>query len=162
LLEGLPGRDASILLQSPEDQPLSALREAILFNYVGLQTIDALYMMRVCRAIAQGEWAPPFSVDKPDLTRRGFVNCVYDGRHKYARYFSPLLLQRPTSFDDLMQNFEIELFDLQNDPDEVVNLGVDPANRELIMTMNQLLNTMLGREVGEAQLSFLPSSLFET
>lgn len=162
LLEGLPGRDASILLQSPEDQPVSALREAILFNYVGLQTIDALYMMRVCRAIAQGEWAPPFSVDKPDLTRRGFVSCVYDGRHKYARYFSPLLLQRPTSFDDLMQNFEIELFDLQNDPDEVVNLGADPANRELIMTMNQLLNTMLGREVGEAQLSFLPSSLFET
>ncbi len=159
LVAGLPGHDASILLKAPESALTTALREAVLFNYVGLQTIDSLYMMRVCRAIAEGKWAPPFSVAKPDLTRRGFISFVFDGRYKFARYFSPLLLTRPTSYDDLTANYEMELFDLLEDPNEKMNLAAMDAAPEFIMRMNDLLNRMLGKEVGLAQLDFLPRDL---
>ena len=56
----LPGHDFTPLLKAPDAAAPDAIREAVLFNYVGLQTVDALYMMRVCRDIAQGRFAPPF------------------------------------------------------------------------------------------------------
>jgi len=49
----------------------------------------------------------------------------------------------------LLANNEIELFDLQTDPDEMNNLGVDPeTHKDLIMRMNDLLNRMIAKEVG--------------
>ena len=118
-LQGLPGHDFSSLLQNPTNAKADAIREAVLFNYVGLQTVDALYMERVCRDIARGRFAAPFSVDKPDMTRRGFISFVYDGRYKFARYYAPDDFNTPTTLEDLLANNEIELFDLETDPDEL-------------------------------------------
>mgnify|MGYP002628015429 FL=1 len=159
-LAGLPGKDFSILLDDPAGAQPTALRPAVLFNYVGLQTIDALYMMRVCRAIASGVPLPPFSQVRPDVSRRGFINFVYDGQHKYARYFSPLdLTRRPTSYEAVMEDFEIELFDLAADPDELLNLGIEAENRALVERMNALLNGMLEEEVGPVSPGFLPAGV---
>lgn len=148
-LEDLPGRDFSPLLKEPETAKPDAIRGAVLFNYVGLQTVDALYMTRVCRDIAEGRFAPPFSVAKPDMQGRGFISFVFDGRYKFARYYAPDNFNAPTTLEALLANNEIELFDLKTDPDEVKNLAIDTtANKDLIMRMNDLLNRMIGKEVG--------------
>ncbi len=157
---GLPGHDFSSLLAAPDKAPAGAIREGVLFNYVGLQTVDALYMIRVCRDIAKGRFAPPFTEAKPDMTGRGFISFTFDGRYKFARYYAPDDFNTPETVEALLANNEIELFDLQNDPEEVKNLGVEvEANKELIMRMNDLLNRMLAREVSVRDNSFLPPAL---
>jgi arylsulfatase A-like enzyme len=159
-LDKLPGHDVSSLLADPAGAAASAIREAVLFNYVGLQTVDSLYMMRVCRDIAEGRFAPPFAEARPDLTRRGFISFVFDGRYKFARYYAPDAFNTPTTMEDLLAHNEIELIDLANDPDEVDNLGVDTATHEaLILRKNDLLNRMIAREVGVNDGSFLPAEL---
>ncbi|MDP8248808.1 MAG: sulfatase-like hydrolase/transferase, partial [Candidatus Tritonobacter lacicola] len=40
ITKGLPGRDFSTVLASPSSAPLDAVRPGILFNYVGLSTVD--------------------------------------------------------------------------------------------------------------------------
>jgi len=162
-LEGLPGHDFSPLLKTPAVAKPDAVREAVLFNYVGLQTVDALYMIRVCRDIAHGRFAPPFSEAKPDMTGRGFISFVFDGRYKFARYYAPDDFNTPKTLEALLADNEIELFDLATDPDEVKNLGVDTkTHRDLIMRMNDLLNRMIAKEVGVNDGSFLPQILRKT
>lgn len=159
-VSNLPGHDFSSLLLSPETATVDAIREAALFNYVGLQTVDSLYMMRVCRDIAEGRPAPPFSEAKPDMSRRGFISFVFDGRYKYSRYYAPDNFNTPGTLDELLANNEIELFDLENDPNELENLGVDTkTNAELIMRMNDLLNRMIAKEVGINDGGFFPEGL---
>ena len=159
-VEGLPGHDFTGLLQAPEAAATDAVRKAVLFNYVGLQTVDALYMMRVCRDIAHGRFAPPFTEVKPDMSRRGFISFVYDGRYKFARYYAPDDFNTPGTLEELLASNEIEVFDLETDPEEVINLGVDPqTHKDLILRMNDLLNRMIAREVGVNDGSFLPSVL---
>jgi arylsulfatase A-like enzyme len=159
-LEGLPGHDFSPLLRDPENAEANAIREAALFNYVGLQTVDALYMTRVCRDIAHGRFARPFTEAKPDMSGRGFISFVYDGRYKFARYYAPNDFNTPKTLDELLANNEIELFDLKTDADEITNLGVDSdTHKDLILRMNDLLNRMIAKEVGVNDGSFLPAAL---
>lgn len=159
---GLPGHDFSPLLSNPDKAETNAIRDAVLFNYVGLQTVDSLYMMRVCRDIAEGRPAPSFAVAKPDMSRRGFISFVYDGRYKFARYYAPDNFNTPETMEDLLANNELELFDLKRDPDEVVNLAVDTqTNADLILRMNDLLNRMIEKEVGFNDDRFFPEALRE-
>jgi arylsulfatase len=162
VLGDLPGRDFTSLLKAPDRAAADAIREAVLFNYVGLQTVDTLYMIRVCRDIAHGRFAPPFTEAKPDMTRRGFISFVYNGRYKFARYYAPDNFNTPKTFAELIADNEFELFDLLTDPEEVKNLGVDAEkNKDLIMRMNALLNKMIAKEVGVNDGSFLPAVLRE-
>jgi arylsulfatase len=159
-LKSLPGRDFSSLLENPNTAAADAIREAVLFNYVGLQTVDSLYMIRVCRDIAHGKWAPPFTEVKPDMSRRGFINFVFDGRYKYARYYAPDDFNTPKTMEEILANNELELFDLKTDPEEVTNLAVDTkTHAQLILRMNDLMNRMIAREVGVNDGSFLPAVL---
>jgi len=159
-LKSLPGRDFSSLLENPNTAAADAIRDAVLFNYVGLQTVDSLYMMRVCRDIAHGKFAPPFSEVRPDLSRRGFISFVFDGRYKYARYYAPDDFNTPKTLQEILGNNELELFDLEADPDEVDNLAVDSEKyAELIVRMNELMNRYIAAEVGVNDGSFLPAVL---
>ena len=159
-LKSLPGRDFSSLLKNPDTATADAIREAVLFNYVGLQTVDSLYMTRVCRDIAHGKFAPPFTEVRPDMSRRGFISFVFDGRYKYARYYAPDDFNTPKTLEEIMAHNELELFDLKADPEEVTNLAVDAkTHAELILRMNDLMNRMIAREVGVNDGSFLPTVL---
>jgi arylsulfatase len=159
-LAGLPGHDFTSLLEDPESAKADAIREAVLFNYVGLQTVDALYMIRACRDIAHGRFVPPFSKAKPDMTGRGFISFVYDGRYKFARYYAPDDFNTPKTFEELIANNEIELFDLKTDPDEVDNLGIySTTHKDLIVRMNDLLNRMIAKEVGVNDGSWLQKAI---
>jgi hypothetical protein len=103
---------------------------------------------------------PPFSELQPEMTPRGFVSFCFDGRYKFSRYYAPDNFNTPATFEELVGNNDLELFDLESDPDEMVNLAVDTgANRELILRQNELLNRLIAHEVGDNDGSFLPAEL---
>jgi arylsulfatase len=159
-LAGLPGHDFTPLLRAPEQAQLAAIREAVLFNYVGLWTVDPLYMIRTSRDLGQDRPVPPFTEARPDMTQRGFISFVYDGRYKFARYYAPDNFATPTTFEALTGNYDLELFDLERDPDEMHSLAAEPAaHKELLLRQNDLLNRMIAREVGTNDGSFLPAPL---
>ncbi len=158
--KGLPGRDFSVLLQNPEKAALDAIRPAVLFNYVGLQTIDATYLASACKYIVEGQWVPSLAELHPDLSKRGFLSFVFDGRYKYARYYAPNRFNTPTTLEEILANNDIELFDLKNDPDETENLAVRAyQNKDTILRMNALLSDLISKEVGINDERFLPSAV---
>jgi len=84
------------------------------------------------------------------MHKRGFLASVFDGRYKYARYYSPSAFNMPQTLEDIFKYNDVQLFDLQNDPDEAINLALNPEkNKDLILKMNALLNTLMAEEIGE-------------
>ena len=87
---------------------------------------------------------------RPDLRKRGSLRTVFDGRHKFTRYFSPMQRNRPTSLATLYELNDPELFDLQSDPAEMKNLAASKgANESLVLAMNDKLNAAVDREIGK-------------
>ena len=85
-----------------------------------------------------------FPVDWP---LRVCIRSIVDERYKFSRYFSFRGFNTPTTLDALRANNDLELYDLRNDPDELVNLAADfDANRDLIATMNAKLNALIAAE----------------
>ena len=83
------------------------------------------------------------------MKKRGTLRTVFDGRYKFTRYFSPLDRNRPTTIDELYRWNDVELFDLNTDPEEMVNLGADSTrSRDLILAMNGKLEAMIQAEIG--------------
>jgi arylsulfatase len=74
---------------------------------------------------------------------------VFDGRYKFSRYFGPVDRNRPTTLDELYKANDLELFDLQTDPGETVNLAADRETHEgLIATMSAKLEAAIKAEIG--------------
>jgi hypothetical protein len=66
------------------------------------------------------------------------------------------LLNTPQTLEEIFKNNDVQLFDLETDPDEVRNLAVEPEkNRAMILQMNSLLNGLIAKEVGVNDGSFL-------
>ena len=95
---------------------------------------------------------------KPDLTKRGAIRSVFDGRYKYSRYFSPKQHNQPRTLEGIFELNDVELFDLQADPDEMQNLATEPKKHgELLLAMNDKMNALIDTEVDEPDNgSFLP------
>ena len=164
ITKDLPGRDFSTILANPSSAPLNAVRPGILFNYVGLSTIDANFYKNLFEHwdVNEGFAMTPEELAKhpPDLTKRGFVAMTFDGRYKFARYYAPGYFNTPWKLKDIQEWNDLELFDLQNDPDEQYNLALNPEqNQELILKMNTLLNELMALEVGVNDGQFLPMSV---
>ena len=65
----------------------------------------------------------------------------FDGRYKLNRYYSPQEHHTPRTLEELFANNDVELFDLEADPHELVNLATDrQANGDLLVAMNEKLN----------------------
>jgi arylsulfatase len=157
-VKGFPGHDFSALLQNPEAADLHANRKGVLFNYVGLQTVDGNYLLYANKYTLNQKALPPLTERSPDLNKRGFMSFVYDGRYKFARYYAPAGFNSPQTIDQIFKQNDVQLFDLKNDPDELHNLAVDPSsNKDLILQMNGLLNDLMAKEVGKNDGSFLPA-----
>jgi arylsulfatase A-like enzyme len=94
---------------------------------------------------------------RPDMEKRGAIRSVFDGRYKLSRYFSPQQHHMPRTIGELYANNDIELFDLVNDPNEMVNLAMDrKTNGDLLLAMNGKLNALIEDEVGEDIGQMLP------
>ena len=87
----------------------------------------------------------------PDVRKPGFFHGIHAGRYKFARYFSPVVTERPASWEALTsKRYELELYDLQVDPSELHNLAhpnVQDAHRTLIEQLNGQLNELLKAEL---------------
>ena len=85
------------------------------------------------------------------------IRSVTDERYKFSRYFPFTGFNMPQTLDELIAKNDVELYDLQQDPDELNNLAADfPANKDLIARMNAKLNQLIVREIGQDDGSFLP------
>ena len=131
----------------------------VLFNYVGLQTLEADYLAYIAsKSIVEGKWAPSLSEVHPNLAKRGFISFAFDGRYKFARYYAPAAFNTPRSLDEVLAHNDVELFDLEADPFERSNLALAAKDHApTLLRMNQLLNRLIAREVGNNNGSFLPA-----
>jgi arylsulfatase len=148
----LPGKDLAPVLSNPKAAGVNAAREGVLFAYSALCTNDAGIFKVAGEAIAEGK-DPKESMKasgfQPDLKKRGSLRTVFDGRYKFSRYFGPVDRNRPTTLDELYMVNDVELFDLQTDPDEIVNLAADrEKHRVLIAAMSTKLEALIKAEIG--------------
>jgi len=158
----LKGRDFSALMATPDKAAFDSLRPASLFNYNMLSFQDAKWArkmeeyMRSAKVPVAQKIKELIKVE-PDFHDRCGIRSAFDGRYRFSRYFSPLDFNTPTTYESLTAKNDLELYDLQEDAEEVHNLAADPkANRDLVMAMNAKLNSRIADEVGDDNGSFLP------
>ena len=80
---------------------------------------------------------------------RGII--TNDG-YKFARYFSPLEFNEPETFNELFASNDVQLFNMNDDPEEVNNLAGKAnhvQNAGTIMSLNEKLNALIKSEVGD-------------
>jgi arylsulfatase A-like enzyme len=158
---GLKGRDLTPILSAPSQASPTAVRPAALFNYNMFSYLDAQWFSRMTQIGKAHELYAEKIVKAvttpPDFRKRGAIRSVFDGRYKFARYFSPLNFNRPTTYEALLADNDLEVYDLKEDPDETYNMAQDlKANAQLIMALNAVLNERIEDEVGVDDGRFLP------
>ena len=162
LTRGLPGKDFSSLLVAPEKARSETLRSGQLFCYNMFAYLDGDFMQKAVQYLLQPDGKAKFKQAglQPDMTRRGAIRSVFDGRYQFTRYFSPRQHNRPTSLETLLKLNDVELFDLQADPDELSNLALDvKKHTELMLALNAKLNALIDAEVGEDVGQMLPGGV---
>ncbi len=154
----LKGKDISGLLASPTKADLNSVRNSALYNYNMWLYIDADFMGEIYKAKSTGQDPATLNI-KPDLTKRGAIRSVTDGRYRFSRYFSPLQHNLPVTVEEIRALNDVELYDLEADPSEMKNLAVDVnANGDLMLAMNQKLANSIEYEVGSDEGEFLPDN----
>ncbi len=166
IVKDLPGKDFSSLLDSPEKAGHGAIRDGMLFCYNMLAYIDGDFLEKAVDVLQQPDGkvklkeALKAGAIRPDLTKRGAIRSVFDGRYQFTRYFSPKQHNRPMTLDELYKLNDVELFDLEKDPLERDNLAIDrDKHRDLLETMNAKLNALIDKEVGEDVGQMLPGGV---
>jgi arylsulfatase A-like enzyme len=158
---GLPGRDLSSVLSAPEQAATDTVRPAALYNYNMFSYLDAKWFAPLIRVVVSDdpmvEKLEKIVRLQPDFNNRGAIRSIFDGRYRFSRYFSPIHFNRPTTYEALVANNDLEVYDLQEDPGETRNLAEDGGRKgELIMALNDKLNGRIDEEVGDDDGRFLP------
>lgn len=158
---GLKGRDLSKVLSAPGQALADAVRPAALFNYNMFIYLDAAWFGPFVHTLLSKERlvdkVATLVTQQPDFKKRGAIRSSFDGRYRFSRYFSPLDFNRPTTYEALIANNDLEVFDLQEDPQETRNLAVEgKAKSDLMMALNDTLNARIDEEVGVDDGKFLP------
>jgi arylsulfatase len=162
ITKGLPGKDLTALLADPEKAAVGAVRDAALFNYNMFAYVDGDYLLKAAEHIRKGGNPRDLKAAGllPDLTKRGALRSMFDGRYVFTRYFAPKQHNRPDSLEELYRFNDVELFDRQADPLEMTNLAaMQGQHAELVVALNERLNRLIDQEVGEDRGQMLPGGI---
>jgi arylsulfatase len=166
ITKDLRGKDFSPLLATPEKASYTAIRDGSLFSYNMFAYVDGDFMAKVVSTLQQPDGkaklkeAAKAGAMRPDLSKRGAIRSVFDGRYRFARYFSNKQHNAPASLDALFKLNDVELFDVERDPLERNNLALDRnKNGDLLNAMNAKLNALIEKEVGEDVGQMLPGGV---
>lgn len=88
----------------------------------------------------------------PDFSKRNAFRSVVDGQFKMVRWFSPDRYGNPKTVEDLFDQSDVGLYDLVNDPGELINLAQrDHADydEDLVVRMLQKLHHLVAMEIGD-------------
>jgi len=152
----LKGHDVSPLLASPQKASHDAVREGSLYCFSMWAFMDANWLGSIAKAQASGEKMTLDNMPRPDMKKRSNIRTVFDGRYKYSRYFNSQDHKRPMTLVQVLNANDVELFDLENDPNEANNLALNMQNQELLLAMNDKLNRLIDSEVGKDDGFHLP------
>lgn len=162
ITQALPGKDFSPVLAAPEQASHDAVRDGQLYCFNMFASLDGSFLQKASAMLKQPGGAAKIKEAglRPDMTKRGAIRSVFDGRYQFTRYFSPKQHNLPDSIEELFELNDVELFDLQNDPHELNNLALDPLhNADLLTAMNAKLNQLINTEVGEDVGQMLPGGV---
>ena len=88
---------------------------------------------------------------------RALIRGVFDGRYKFGRYFRLTEHHEPRDWRMLLAHNDLELYDLQSDPDEITNLAARPEeHREKLLELNAKTNALIDAEIGVDDGSMYP------
>jgi arylsulfatase A-like enzyme len=91
---------------------------------------------------------------------RGLIRGVFDGRHKFGRYFRLTEHHEPRDWETLLAHNDLELYDTHDDPDEIVNLAFRPVERKAqILDLNAKVNKLIDTEIGVDNGSMYPGQV---
>jgi arylsulfatase len=158
----LPGKDLSTLLRDPGAAALDAVHDGVLFNYNMFAYLDGDFLHKAVKHIQAGGNPKQLQAAGivPDMRKRGAVRSVYDGRYVFTRYFSPKEHNKPVTLEALYSSNDVELFDRDQDPNELHNLAAAGGpHRELVLALNDKLNRLIEAEVGEDRGQMLPGGV---
>lgn len=87
-----------------------------------------------------------------DRKGRGLARgLITEDGYKFIRHFKPGEFNTPTTLEALFASNDVQVFNLNKDPDETDNLASEAkrdAHRTLILELNGRLNTLIGEEIG--------------
>ena len=150
---GLPGVDLTSMIADPS-QPTERDRRGHLFDYAVVYMWEPKPGAFGRKAQGRAEYDKLY-----DLTKRRLHRGVHDGRWKFARYFAPAQHHTPEDWETLTSLNDLELYDTESDPNELVNLAHDPAQRENILRLNEMVNALVAREIGRDNGSEFPGDV---
>jgi arylsulfatase A-like enzyme len=94
-VKALPGQDFSSLLADPERAPVQKIRPGILFDYLGVSTIDGDYLRALMSAGQLRKPQPP--VTDINLGKRGFLSFAFDGALQVRSLLRTKRFQHPAN-----------------------------------------------------------------
>jgi arylsulfatase A-like enzyme len=131
-------------------------QRGVLFNYNTTHYIDSQFIAALMdhnvtsdrfmplRALKAGMW------QMPNLNNPALFRGIHEQRYKFARYFRPSEHHKPIDWQTLTAHNQLELYDTHTDPAELKNLAHQPETvKPLLMALNDKLNQLVAREVGE-------------
>lgn len=169
----LKGEDLSVVVVDPDaDGPRGSRNNpgrGCLMTYDTLSAIDFEFIAGVAAALidtgeAGGEESSEEqsgklaqaaglfgAVRRADFSQRHVLRGVFDGRYKFVRYFAISEHNQPQTLEELYADNDVALYDLVDDPDEMVNLadrGRPEYDGALVAGMNDKLNLLISEEIG--------------